>query len=873
MSSSFLVREANGKQSFIVRSEHGFSAREMQQFCLAEDDIRKIFGCTRPCPWFFDENNISPDCVRYVEHDMGNVVLDIYLPYYKCERGITRDGTPYSKCIWSYGMPSIRRFELRHYWDIEHPERGGILTALAYDEEYLPYNLICAKDFVFKIGPNPYLNGTLIYPAHGQCTQITQSYSSNGVNTQSNNNYGKAIDTTVKPLIVVLGLHCSLSSALAMAMEELGIFMGKKTKGGESQALALVLEGLYRFPSTRSSRTPCETNTILNKVITQHIKQSGDKPVGVKYPTLCALMENIDHNNLIIVDIARPLEDSIRSLVYRSTPENPTHPNCSSEKATNVQMFLHTKKRVFLKRSRYPYIRIGAETLVRKTEATLTRLCDFLGISPTKEQMDRAISVIDPNKVRHTKDVLKPKWYDDTTIIIKSYERHNELNRLIDQLLDRWPDVEILVADDSEKPYFRSEVTTYNLPNDTGLAHGRNYLIDRVKTRNVIIMDDDFILTDKTDLEYLHNKFNENNLDILAGDAIRNSRKTPFGILYKDDKILYQRAKEYSANGVTIGNYVPNFFIAKTSSLKRSRWDSRQKVGEHVDFFIRAKRNNLLIGFTPNVVVRDPGCVKSKNTKYWKHRQRAHKLHHEAIVRWCKYYGLTYYQNGFLKEYCHNKNIGDKSVVNIPKKIHQIWLGDKPIPEEQREWMNQWKNFNPDWDYVLWKQVPHRIIHPELLRLLPKCCGIAQQTDIIRLSILFKWGGIYLDTDFIPVQKLDTLLDYARNHDKEALVFKNGTGDYLGNGVIACVPQHPLIEHYIRLIPQYFNPNKGNSIGPPLLTLAYNEAKENFFDIGVMPNDVFYPIEYKRRGELEDSPLRFATDETVGIHTYAGQWH
>lgn len=43
---------------------------------------------------------------------------------------------------------------------------------------------------------------------------------------------------------------------------------------------------------------------------------------------------------------------------------------------------------------------------------------------------------------------------------------------------------------------------------------------------------------------------------------------------------------------------VKNFFIAKTESLLKSPWDMDLKLGEHEDFFWRAKKKNLRVGWT-----------------------------------------------------------------------------------------------------------------------------------------------------------------------------------------------------------------------------------------------------------------------------------
>ena len=45
---------------------------------------------------------------------------------------------------------------------------------------------------------------------------------------------------------------------------------------------------------------------------------------------------------------------------------------------------------------------------------------------------------------------------------------------------------------------------------------------------------------------------------------------------------------------------VENFFLARTQSVRElSGWDERLKVAEHQDFFLRAQRAGLKVGYTP----------------------------------------------------------------------------------------------------------------------------------------------------------------------------------------------------------------------------------------------------------------------------------
>ena len=44
------------------------------------------------------------------------------------------------------------------------------------------------------------------------------------------------------------------------------------------------------------------------------------------------------------------------------------------------------------------------------------------------------------------------------------------------------------------------------------------------------------------------------------------------------------------------------------------------------------------------------------------------------------------------------------SNASIPKKIHQIWIGENQLPHKCISWMNSWQKFNKDWEYKLWNE-------------------------------------------------------------------------------------------------------------------------------------------------------------------------
>ena len=40
--------------------------------------------------------------------------------------------------------------------------------------------------------------------------------------------------------------------------------------------------------------------------------------------------------------------------------------------------------------------------------------------------------------------------------------------------------------------------------------------------------------------------------------------------------------------------------------------------------------------------------------------------------------------------------------IKIPKVIHQIHLGDKPLSDQELKWQKTWKKYNPDWEFIFW---------------------------------------------------------------------------------------------------------------------------------------------------------------------------
>lgn len=223
---------------------------------------------------------------------------------------------------------------------------------------------------------------------------------------------------------------------------------------------------------------------------------------------------------------------------------------------------------------------------------------------------------------------------NELTIIIKTIDRYNSLKKLVKSILKYYPNISILIGDDGldycgEKLKIdfpnQFNIISYHLPLDSGLSYGRNFLVSKVKTKYLLLCDDDFIFDKKSDLQTALNILKEKKLDIIGG-YFRNYKivKTIFDrFICLGQKIFrYELATNYigkfELNNKKLNlnfrfkdfpdyeetSFVMNFFVAKTSSIKKVLWDEDLKVMEHEDFFIRASQKGLKVAFTNKLSIQ-----------------------------------------------------------------------------------------------------------------------------------------------------------------------------------------------------------------------------------------------------------------------------
>lgn len=125
-------------------------------------------------------------------------------------------------------------------------------------------------------------------------------------------------------------------------------------------------------------------------------------------------------------------------------------------------------------------------------------------------------------------------------------------------------------------------------------------------------------------------------------------------------------------------------------------------------------------------------------------------------------------------------------------------------------------------------------------------------SNLIRLAVLYKYGGVYLDTDFIILKDLSGL----RNSIGAQSVDAFGNWTRLNNAVLVFDKNHTLLYKFMEEFTSTFDGNKWGHNGPYLVSRVVERTpKGQDFNFTVLPPMAFYPVDWTRIAGLFTNPV------------------
>ena len=203
-----------------------------------------------------------------------------------------------------------------------------------------------------------------------------------------------------------------------------------------------------------------------------------------------------------------------------------------------------------------------------------------------------------------------------------------------------------------------------------------------------------------------------------------------------------------------------------------------------------------------------------------------------------------------------------------PKILHYCWFGNQAMPEKELSCTSTWKKLLPDWEFKLWNEQTYDLNGSVFARQAYDKKMFAFVSDCVRAEVLYRFGGLYLDTDVELYPQFRAILGSCRNF----VGFE--TKRQVGTAVMAFEPRHSVIKELCECYSGDFTRNGKMAIEANVAYLTeilqkrgllLNRETQQIDDVMVFDREYFFP---KR---LDDDKFNI-TEKTVAIHRCSGSW-
>lgn len=132
------------------------------------------------------------------------------------------------------------------------------------------------------------------------------------------------------------------------------------------------------------------------------------------------------------------------------------------------------------------------------------------------------------------------------------------------------------------------------------------------------------------------------------------------------------------------------------------------------------------------------------------------------------------------------------------------------MPHYFVRWGESWMKKHPAWTMKLWTE--KEVTRFTNVDLLAKCTNLAMQSDIIRYEVLYREGGVYLDTDMECVKNIDMLIQGVE------FFACWQRPEILSNAIFGATKSHKILQNLVWSCRKEFKADPLNAMGPQYFT-------------------------------------------------------
>lgn len=213
----------------------------------------------------------------------------------------------------------------------------------------------------------------------------------------------------------------------------------------------------------------------------------------------------------------------------------------------------------------------------------------------------------------------------------------------------------------------------------------------------------------------------------------------------------------------------------------------------------------------------------------------------------------------------------------IPKIIHYCWFGGNQLPPLAKKCIDSWRFYFPEYKIQEWNEKNFDINCNAYVSEAYKAGKWAFVSDYARFYILYKYGGIYFDTDVEVIKNFDHLVEKGAFFGCQ----RDGWDDIftisVAPGLIAVAS--PEMEFYREMIHLYEQKHFINKDGSYNLTtiveyttdLLMKHGMKNKVGIQKISDITIYPTTFFSPIDILTKKI-YITENTYTIHHFSGSW-
>lgn len=207
----------------------------------------------------------------------------------------------------------------------------------------------------------------------------------------------------------------------------------------------------------------------------------------------------------------------------------------------------------------------------------------------------------------------------------------------------------------------------------------------------------------------------------------------------------------------------------------------------------------------------------------------------------------------------------------IPQTVHYIWFGRGDKTDLIRSCIKKNKNILNDWQFIEWNEETYDISCCDYVRGAYEEKKYAFASDYARFDILYKYGGVYLDTD------VEMIKTFPKEFlEKEGFMGVESNNKIAPGLVFACKPGNPIV---LEILEDYRKDKFLLNDGSYNLETVVDRVTRIFQRHGFITNGekqeiegfVVYPCEYFCAYDFVMSEFNI-TEKTISIHHYTATW-